>query len=270
MQQHHYFQEPIDAHGTGTLAYWALNAAGTAVIFVHGFNGSALRTWLNFPSMLMADPRAAGLDVVFFGYDGLFTQAGSSALQFFTFMQALMTSPHAVFPNFVKRPHAFTYSRVVIVAHSLGAVVVRRAVVDAVRAKETWPAHVRLVLFAPAHRGAYAAALASHVLTGQLWLIGKLAGSLLQYRIPLLSDLQADSPVIKQLAQDTRKQLKKGSQQNGLIAHAVVWAHDERVVINLPFLDDPGPEKLPTNHANVCKPSDNFLQPLDLVLAAVR
>jgi alpha-beta hydrolase superfamily lysophospholipase len=267
MPQRHYLQEPL-AFGVDSWAHWSVNPDKTALVFVHGFSGAAADTWLEFPRLLTGDARASGIDLMFYGYDGLFTQAGTSADQLEEFLDAVGKNPSSLFPNFVRRGAEFAYSRIVVAAHSLGAVIVRRALLDAASYKETWPARVRFVLFAPAHRGAYVALLASEFLSGQEWFIGKLAGSVAQYNVPLLNDLSDGSPVLADLLADTRKALRSAADAPYLVAHAVVWAQQDKVVRNARFANDPRPARFPKDHQNVCKPSDAFLDPLEKVVAA--
>ena len=40
-----------------------------AVIFVHGFKGSAIDTWLDFPFALERESRVEDYDLLFYGYD---------------------------------------------------------------------------------------------------------------------------------------------------------------------------------------------------------
>ncbi|MDX0196885.1 hypothetical protein GOC06_26085 [Sinorhizobium meliloti] len=46
-------------------------------------------------------------------------------------------------------------TKVTVIAHSLGAPVSRRALLDAIRNQASWAGKTRLQLFAPAHMGAY-------------------------------------------------------------------------------------------------------------------
>ena len=266
MPQFHYLQEPIKAHGEKTTAYWAVQPKSEVIVFVHGFKGESLGTWLEFPSLSVSDARSRGVDLIFFGYDGLFTQAGVSALIFFNFMRALAASPKSLMPAFINRRADFAYSKIVIVAHSLGAVVSRRAIVDAVRSGEEWPSRSHLVLFAPAHNGAYAAQLASeHLSNGQGWSLGGIASGLARYKIPLFEDLKHDSPVIEQLRGDIQAELQKPNPPRSLTAQTVAWAQKENVVINARYLNDALPQLFPLNHSDVCKPKATFREPLDLV-----
>jgi alpha-beta hydrolase superfamily lysophospholipase len=269
MPQHHYLKSSISTHGVKSEAFWAVRPRRIAIVFLHGFSGESMKTWVDFPSLAVADQRARGVDLLFFGYDGLFTQAGVSSMLFLNFMRALTVTPATIFPNFIGRERWPGYQHLVLVSHSLGAVIARRAIVDAIRAGDAWPDLARLVLFAPAHNGAYAAGLASSYLSsGQGWSLGGLASLLIRYKIPLFEDLKNDSTVIQSLKQDTAAEQAKAPRPS-LTAHSVTWAQSENVVINAQFLSDPLPTVLQTNHSNVCKPNARFREPLDFVFAAV-
>ena len=175
--QHHYFGEPL-AFGVATNAHWAVAQPLNVLVFVHGFFGHAVNTWTSFPEMLLADARMAGTDIVFYGYDGKFRQAGNSALELLNFLRKLAEQPWTLSSSGIGRSRKDPgYVRIVIAAHSLGAVITRRALLDASRAGALWLDRVRVVLFAPAHNGAYAAVLASAFASEQDWFLGKIAGA---------------------------------------------------------------------------------------------
>ena len=270
MSQFHHLPEPLSGAPNGSNAHWAVSAAGgKAVVFLHGFAGDPVDTWTDFPALLAVDARAQGVDLLFYGYDGKFTQTGSSALEFQNFMEALLGSATTVLPSFLSRGSGFAYRQVVVAAHSLGAVIARRAMLDAWSDGDTWPASVRTVLFAPAHRGAYSAVIASAILSGQDWWLGKIVAGAIAHNTPLLTDLQPDSVVLRGLLDDTNELLRKDPAANFVVAHSVVWSHDEKVVINQRFGRDPKPIKVPGDHKAVCKPRRGFTTPLDVVLAAI-
>src|SRR5260370_23024341 len=181
--QTHYFPRSLE-YGRGTMAHWTCKPADRLVVCVHGFGGSASGTWPDFPALL---PQAAALttrDLIFYGYDGRFTQENSSAISFYDFLEQFLANPVAVV-NRTQPPTApdrvnFVYSRVMIVAHSLGAIVTRRALLHAHQVQLrgsviTWLSTVRMFFFAPAHAGAYAAGVVHSFLTSQSWWLAKIA-----------------------------------------------------------------------------------------------
>jgi alpha-beta hydrolase superfamily lysophospholipase len=270
-EQYHHLPDNLPRYGTDTFAQWAVTPGEKAIVFVHGFKGHAVDTWTDFPAMLTADSRLAGVDLYFFGYDGLTTQAGVSAAVFQQFIEDLGTDPTEIFgTNRGVRP-GFVYTRILLVAHSLGAVVVRRALLDAATDDSTaaWLNRVKLILFAPAHRGAYAAVLASGFLSEQDWWLGRLAAKVVAYNVPLLEDLKPGSSVLQQLDSDTHNALATSPDAPHLVAAHVVWTQYDKVVLNLRFGADRPPELVATDHLRVCKPTNAYPGPLNTVVRAL-
>ncbi len=277
MQTHHVAQVLGKQYGRKTRAHWSTTPARHVVVFVHGFGGHPIKTWPNFPSLL---PNASvpPFDFLFFGYDGLQQQTTNSAGELLRFLEVFLADPatliNATIPSLERRA-SFFYDRVVIVAHSLGAVVTRRALLDA-RAGEgsgksyPWLARTRIVLFAPAHMGAYAAALASSALTGQPWFLGGLVGLYVRYRSPLLTDLQAGSTVLTALVNDSQVAGAVGPTPSFIKSHSVCLATKDRVVINAGFPLDPPPRWIDADHLAVCKPRRADHDALTAVWEAIR
>lgn len=108
--------------------------------------------------LLPSDKRFSGHDFIFYGYDALKARIKPSAFFFLRILEVLFNSPAdaVINPTLLdddQRP-AFQYEYVTVVAHSAGAVVARRALLDAQKAGASWLPRVRLVLLAPAHQGA--------------------------------------------------------------------------------------------------------------------
>jgi hypothetical protein len=148
-------------------AHLALKPAEKAIIFVHGFAGRALQTWTLFPEMLQGEPKTAGYDLIFFEYDSFSTQLGNIVSRLKTFLSEIMTNASPTINRGLARPDhrppGFAYKNIVIVAHSLGAVVTRRTLLDYQGNKTTWVPHTEFMRFAPADQGAFGTALLSGV-----------------------------------------------------------------------------------------------------------
>jgi hypothetical protein len=122
-----------------------------------------------------------------------------------------------------------------------------------------------LVLYAPAHMGARVVRLAQE---GALGILSSVA-SIVRFSSPLIDELAPGSPELQALQQRSLAAINAG---NGpyLIAKKVVFAAKERIVINLPFLQDPTPITFAdTTHRSVCKPKDTFLDPIDVLSDAL-
>ena len=128
-----------------------------ALLFIHGFNGDAVKTWSDFHELLPERPKFTCHDIVFYGYDGLRAEMNASAAIFRAFLDKLLMATKSFLadnlPPSAQRADDFGYDELVIVAHSLGAVISRRALLDATRNKSEWVARTKLVLYAPAHKG---------------------------------------------------------------------------------------------------------------------
>jgi hypothetical protein len=159
------------------------------------------------------------------------------------------------------RPNAAPYSRCVVVAHSLGAVVSRWALLRAYSSQRAWLGNIRYLLFAPAHRGGIIVSSLSELLRGNI--IAKALSDAAKVGIPLLNELAADSAMLKVLEEQTKAAVSGGCQ--ALLPNRVVIAEYEDVVSNLPFPGDPYPTAVrDARHTSVCKP-DKFLASIDFV-----
>jgi hypothetical protein len=271
--QAHYLPFTLDKkYGENTFALWAVDKPQFLIIFIHGFNGSTKTTWPNFPSLLPQSSKAGVCDIVFYGYDGLYTQSNNSAIKFYRFLDDFLREPAKLINETIlydtkKRSTSFKYERVIIVAHSLGAVITRQALLRAHSLHHSsgqtlpWLDMIEMIFFAPAHNGAYAASLA-HSLLGKLGrTIPSIGGHALLYKMPLIQDLQPSSPVISLLKDNTIKAIKSlpaTSRKGYLVARHVVWAELEKTVVNMDYCEDPTAELLDgKDHQGVCKPESS-------------
>ena len=243
---------------------FAAQPDGRAVLFIHGFSGDAIDSWSHFHELLPQCPKCAGRDLFFYGYDGLRAEMNASASIFRTFLDRLFGSTGQFLrdnlPPSIQRPANFRYDELVIVAHSLGAVVSRRALLDATKKKSDWVTRTKLVLFAPAHKGAKVADLALEAASS--FPFTKLFSAFLRFTSPLIDQLKPNSQALKQLLADTET-FRKGGANAHLVASKVVIAEHESIVENETFAEDPPPYAIPdTSHMSVCKPRKDFLNPL--------
>lgn len=253
-------------HGKNSSAFLTLDNPTNLAIFVHGFNGKATGTWDEFPDLIRTNNDFANSDVVFYGYDSLKGQANNNAVKFYN----LLTSVSENSPNKLgyKRDNLaddFRYQRILIVAHSLGAVIVRRALLNAKIENKVWLPTCRMVLFAPAHRGARV----QNLIIESLPAVGKILAGLGLLKIPVLDDLRPTSQTILNLIADSQGYLNQNTGQF-TIAHQVVWANNEIVVHNDQFCSDPVATLIDNkSHTSVCKPKANFLDPYQIVINAL-
>jgi pimeloyl-ACP methyl ester carboxylesterase len=245
---------------------FAVKSDRKAVLFIHGFTGDAINTWSDFHLLLPECSKCSGRDLFFYGYDGLRADMNSSASIFRGFLDRLFGVTQQFLaenlPASAQRPASFEYEELVIVAHSLGAVVARRALLDATQKNAPWVARTRLVLYAPAHTGAKVADLALQTASSFKWL--GLFGAFARFESPLVDQLAPKSRALEKLKDDMEK-ARAGGANTHLVALRVVIAEYEKIVENDSFPGDPPPEPaIPgTYHTTVCKPRNDFREPLE-------
>jgi triacylglycerol esterase/lipase EstA (alpha/beta hydrolase family) len=262
---------PLDI-GYGTQAMWSIRPSGHLVVFVHGFGGKALTTWSHFASLLSGDPAAAGCDVIFYGYDGLHTRAPISAGRLREFIQRLHDEPsmlpNLTLPSACVRDDTIPYSKITVVAHSLGAVIARQATWDGYRSGEAWASAVRLVLFAPAHAGASLVPLLRQVVPW--WPVASVASiaQIFGY-FAVAQDLEPGAAALVQLKEAVESGIKD-HHWAGLVARLVAHADHDTVVNPVAFCsDDAALIVLRGTHTSICKPNEAFQRPLAEVVRAL-
>lgn len=254
------------SEGYRTSAMLSVKPAKKIVVFVHGFSGDAQGTWKDIPSRILKDPTFEEVDVVFFGYKST-RQAEYSAAELYDLLfNVLGATASTLYPPAVNARGVVAYENVVLVCHSLGALITRRALLLAAPEHPAWLALTKLLLFAPAHRGCDLVSLLITCLPGP----SKLLGFFTQYKWPVLRDLTPGSTALDDLERDTLAHIAKNADVNIAVAYEIVWAEFEKVVIAGRFCNDPDPRRAADrNHISVCKPTDQYLLPLQRVVAAL-
>ena len=254
-------------YGKNSSAFFSLKYPTSLVIFVHGFNGNATGTWEDFPRIIRENKDFENADIVFYGYNSLQGQANNNAIRLYKFLKSICElNPNKL--GFYRESigNDFVYERVLVVAHSLGAVIVRRALLNAKSEGKNWLKKCRMVLFAPAHKGARIPDLIAESFP----VMGKIFIALGFISIPILDDLRPNSQTILNLIEDSKNYLLK--QDGGFtVAHSVVWADKDIVVHNDVFCSDPVAILVDNKtHTSVCKPkSVLYLDPYIVVKKAL-
>jgi hypothetical protein len=155
------------------------------------------------------------------------------------------------------------WDRVLFVAHSLGAVVVRRALLDCYLGSANsyddahWSRHSGLCLFAPAHTGANLLRLIGETFST----IGIPVAPVLKQRYPCLQDLEERCAALTALREDYRSLAE--DQRSRVNALSVILAENDGVVDPARFPGDPRPDQIDgKGHMDVCKPSQEFRVPV--------
>jgi pimeloyl-ACP methyl ester carboxylesterase len=249
-------------------AYWAIRPTGTAVIFVHGLMGEAVGTWSNFEGLLLRSSKCQGCDLIFYKYNSIEAQTHSSSALLYEYLDELLTTPAVIVNKDAilgeRRATDFKYKKVILVAHSLGSIICRQALLEANTAKDDWRGCIELVLFAPAHLGAtdiedLVTEIAS--IFSAKWVV---SGA--KVRWPVLKDLRKGSDLLNKLASGTREAIE-GGKADFLRAKKVVFGEFDRVVVIDNFCGDARLKVFAgKGHRSVCKPNDTFLDPVKAVL----
>jgi hypothetical protein len=250
-------------------SYWSTNPNGTVIIFVHGFGGQAVGTWMEFERLLPVHPKCANCDIVFYGYNSMQAQLQASAKLLFQKINRLCSDPLSVInPDLdpaAQRAQDFQVRRLLLVAHSLGAVISRRALLIAHDAGAGWTTNTSLALFGPAHLGARVDLLIASALS-LFPFAGRAVLPLATYRYPPIKELEKISNILKSLKIDVQAALIKPG-CDFLRARKVVFGEVDHVVTVEDFLEDTKFEIYEgKDHQTVCKPSQSFRKPADDVL----
>ena len=249
-------------------AHFAREPTGDALFFIHGLRGSPTKTWGDFQKLLLDDQHFAGFDIFFFGYKS--TARATASANYFRDHLVFICNEPAKFFNLcysdkpLRSCEEICYSRVIIVGHSLGVPVARRALLLSLREEPQpkWLKNVLLVSFAPADQGSSApeklndsCGLMKNIIT-----IGRLKWA-------VIDDLRKDSKFLDLLRTGTITALKERP-CNGCIgalrARSVIIGQDDTLIdFDEPFCEDPSHEQISNcDHLKVCKPSKSFLDPL--------
>ena len=267
-EQSHFLSFSLAEWGKNTSAHWAVSPARRALVFVHGFGGKSISTWSDFSGLLHEQPACSGDDIIFFGYDGLYAQAEFSATLLFRFLDRLFGDPLSIVNTTInpkaQRASEFDYQSIVLVAHSLGAIICRRALLIAHEQAKDWVNKTGMVLFAPAHCGAHITRL-PQILTWPM----SVAWALFEAKVQVIEDLKPGSDMLKTLLEETNKVISSGNGKFA-VARRVIWAEKDNIVIQNRFASDPvAITYLKRGHTELCKPSARFFEPIKDVIEAL-
>jgi len=266
LSQNHFLKKILDAR-ENTSAFWstAQDKTKTLLLFVHGFGGSSVGTWENLPELLLSNPKFSDCDLVFYGYDGLYKQVPISGEQFRGFLSNLSTQPAEVCNSTLQDGHrssTFKYNKIIIIAHSLGAVVARRALLNAHNNGEDWLDSIHLLLFAPAHMGTTNVQSLVSTCVSAIPGLGKILAAIGRWRYLAADDLLPGSTTLTNLERDTIQALENGGCQY-LIAHKVLFGELENIVQTARFCQDPTLTPVENKgHVDICKPESDYLIPV--------
>lgn len=245
-------------------AYWNVVPPRSLVVLVHGWGGDKLETWAPTNIFLQHSNTSLGPhDFLFYSYDSRDQPAAHSATNFLHFMTAFVEDPNKVInasAGIGIRNGKTDYTSITFVCHSLGAVIVRRALLDlATRAttRPDWLDRAQLLLFAPAHKGASAPAALKAILSTISSRFGNLVGTAIDTKWKSLVDLTPGSSFLSTLEEESNRHLASFDGAPYARARMVAWAEKEDVVVTQNFGRDPPAHVLrDTDHVSICKPRE--------------
>lgn len=253
-------------------AFVAHAAPRRLVVFVHGFGGEAVGTWKGFADLDGKGEFWKHADLVFFGYDSYREGAKAVADRFRRELPDHFPRPH---PNLahsgdihLRDDAGAIYDELFVVAHSLGGLVVRRALLDDFvewvgGSKSALPTSLvaRLRLFSPATAGfrpvgTLGALFASEAIP--------LMRALLAYRANF-TDMQPGSEFLTSTRRRT-EQIANTHPEAAAVRARIVWANPENVVISESYDTDLYSQSVDgRSHTAVCKPALDYLVPWQFV-----
>ena len=262
-----------------------------AVIFVHGFAGSAKTTFADFLSLVDDDETAdrwwESADLYFYHYhlDSIFRKVPENKIRLANFIDQIYPEPPqqmfaagaAVLRN------DFKYEDLVLVGHSEGGLLLRKVIVDVADSDERIENYKFGLRFGqtaaePEPRGLekasmrlFAPAIGGESVTGILGLlcnlpvislVPKLAGA------KVTMNAQATSVSVPRSATDEYTDYLK---MPCFRAH-ILWADRDQIVVAEKYRRDSECRNRPlgSSHTSVCKPKRNYLLPIKFVQNGVR
>lgn len=264
-----YLQHPLVKHASVASA-----GADRLVVFVHGFLGRSDQTWGDFLQLTSADEWWRRSDLLFVNYDSARDNITAVADRLRRYLPDFYPLPHhALCVNgdiALRDDHSAPYGELIVVGHSLGGLVVRRATVDALQecldqADETTAAHhplldAQLRLFSPASAGFRPAGLLGLIRASGLW-----SGvELLLRQSSAFTDLQPGSHILV----DTRRRTEslRGAPGAQATRANIAWANPDNVVISERYDTDPVSHTVEgQSHTSVCKPTTKYDSPWTFV-----
>lgn len=283
MQSH--VARDVDTLGYGSTLLVARRPAHQLIVFVHGFNGNALKTWKHFDE---SDQRCWGeSDLLFVGYDSLRENVLSVVHRLSQFLDVIYPRLpdyySSVFSRAIRAPGQ-DYRDLLLVGHSLGGVIIRRILAEAVKLwqdKSRPPDYQNLntpsqlieqlrprvldakaMLFSPASEG-----FLPKGWLGVMSAVGVLRLSEIALRkAPSYTELKPHSALLANTKSWTESYCRDyGSQVNALRAQTI-WANPDTVVqVEDYSTDRPSTSANGRTHADVCKPDHQYSTPWHFV-----
>jgi hypothetical protein len=246
------------------------------IVFVHGFRGESVGTWIDFPFIDATRPENLWWyesDYLFVSYNSTKDTINGVANRIRGHMARFYPAPFAPAMEIcglrARDDITTPYEELALVGHSLGGVILRRALCDAAQEwiesdhqKAARPALLDATtrLFSPASAGFRPAGWLGLLRETGLW---ERAIELFLRRSPAYSDLQPGSLVLSEIHRRTVALAKRGDPDLTALRAHILWASPDYVVIDERYDTDHVAQSCDdTSHSSVCKPRNaTFVAP---------
>jgi hypothetical protein len=255
-----------------------------AIVFVHGFSGSASSTWTDFLSLVDDQDTSRWwetVDLFFFDYwwDSMFQRIPRNTNTLENFLDYLFPKPGPELfatAEMSLRP-AFVYKHLTLVAHSEGGLLVRKIILDAADADARLDEYIRNRMIKPmqeptpegievAKLRLFAPALGGESLTGLLGIIAHSAIIAPFLHVSAAKQGLAETSSSVTTARSSTDRYTDHLRMECFRAH-ILWAENDAIVNGERYRQDPHCKNLPpgTDHGSVCKPTKKYRRPLTFV-----
>jgi len=261
-----YLSDPV-----GWVLYLSHLAPQRLVVFVHGFYGGPLRTWQRFPDSQRAWWHSS--DLLFVGYDSRRDNITGTAARLRRHLPRFypeLPDEHLRAGGVRVRATATNrYGELLLVGHSLGGVVLRRALCDVAQewihageldGSSPKPAllDAQVRLFSPASAGFRPAGLVGLMRSTPAWF----AANMVLRRSSAFTDLEPNSEILNQTRQRTESLIDNYAADLGSLRARILWANPDNVVVTERYRTDMVDDAVDsTTHRSVCKPHDAYHAP---------
>jgi pimeloyl-ACP methyl ester carboxylesterase len=264
------------AYPEGWVLFLSPEPVERLVVFVHGFRGSALESWRQFPESGAEGDWWRSSDMLYVGYDAVADSITGVAARLRRELPRLYPSLPADLVEIdgeSLRESREAYRALVLVGHSLGGVIVRRVLCDVAQA---WQEDLKadpqaprpplldaeLRLFSPASAGFRAAGWLGLIRASAVW--G--AVSLTLRRSSFFTDLQPDSALLAETRRRTEKLVASDQSAFAALRASILWANPDNVVVPERYDSDRLDDAVDrTSHRTVCKPTASYRRPWEFV-----
>jgi pimeloyl-ACP methyl ester carboxylesterase len=241
------------------------------IVFVHGFRGGAVSSWQRFP-LSTQNGWWRSSDLLFVGYDStrdnITGVAKRLCRQLPRFYPQLPDDLLVVGGDRVRAAATEPYRELVLVGHSLGGVVLRRALSDTAQswldACSLLPAprppllDARLRLFSPASAGFRPAGLLGLMQASSVWHVV----NLVLRHASAYTDLQPGSQILTETRKRTERLVTERPEDLEALRASILWANPDDVVVAERYDSDRVDDAVDgRSHRSVCKPSDSYREP---------